>query len=208
MKRLSIYFLVGLFVLTSAFAPVDKPVYPGLMQSFKTIKKSNPITYDRQDVIGGIQQLGIVLKGKKQKVMVEFLGNDGFSGQIAKAVFQTALASYGINDVEFSVVDPAVSAKVAATLTKFGYKVSGNEAEYNNRGDKINFTNSLSNPHAIHVLVQESAASLLTSPDKFAVKLYYPSINDGASDVQFDTQSKLIASEMIFAASRFKENWK
>ncbi len=30
----------------------------------------------------------------------------------------------------------------------------------------------------------------------------------GATDEQYEAQAKLITSEMLFAASKFKENWK
>ena len=30
----------------------------------------------------------------------------------------------------------------------------------------------------------------------------------GATDEQYDAQAKLITAEMLFAASKFKENWK
>lgn len=208
MKQLSLLLLVGLLVVSSAFAPAGDPVYPELAQTFKAIKKSSPIADARQDDLGGIQQLGIVVKGKKQPVIVEFVGNDGFSAQVAKAVLKSSLASYGINDVKIFVVGTATSAKVAPALVKLGFKVSGDEAKYNDQGGSVTFETSPSNPQAIHIVVQESAASLLASPDKFAVKLKYAPLAATATEEQYDTQAKLITAEMLFAATKFKENWK
>ncbi|GGH12497.1 hypothetical protein [Mucilaginibacter phyllosphaerae] len=208
MKHLSLLFFAGLLVVSSAFAPVADPIYPELAQAFKQIKKNSAITDDRQEVLYGIQQLGIVTKGKKQPVIVEFVGNDGFSAPIAKAVLKSALASYGINDVKIFVVGAASSAKVAPALAKLGFKISGEEAKYNDQGGSVTMETSPSNPQAIHVLAQESAASLLTSPDKFAVKLKYTPLAMGATDEQYEAQAKLITLEMLFAASKFKENWK
>nr|WP_067054256.1 hypothetical protein [Mucilaginibacter sp. L294] len=208
MKHLSLLFLAGLLVVSSAFAPAADPVYPELAQTFKLLKKSTPITDARQDELGGIQQLGIVTKGKKLPVIVEFEGNDGFSAQVAKAVLKTALAGYGINDVKIFVVGTATSPKVAVVLAKLGFKTSGEEAKYNDQGGSVTFETSPSNPQAIHVLVQESAASLLTNPDKFAVKLKYQPLPAGATDEQYDAQAKLITAEMLFSAIKFKENWK
>ncbi|KAA8485597.1 hypothetical protein BDE36_0374 [Arcticibacter tournemirensis] len=208
MKNLSFLFLIGLLVVSSAFAPATDPIYPELAQTFKTVKKSNPTLDARRDDLGGIQQLAIVAKSKKQDVIVEFVSNDGFSGQIAKAVLKTALASYGINDVKIFVVGAATSVKVASALAKIGFKMSGDQAKYNDQGGSVTFENSPSNPQAIHVLVQESAASLLVNVDKFAVKLNYKPLPMGATDEQYDAQAKLITAEMLFAASKFKENWK
>ena len=208
MKHLSLLFLTGLLVVSSAFAPVADPIYPELAQAFKQIRKSSAITDDRQEVLYGIQQLGIVTKGKKQPVIVEFVGNDGFSAPIAKAVLKSSLASYGINDVKICVVGAASSAKVAPSLAKLGFKISGDEVKYNDQGGSVTMETSPSNPQAIHVLVQESAATLLASPDKFAVKLKYTALPAGATDEQYDAQAKLITAEMLFAASKFKENWK
>ena len=207
MKHLSFLCLAALLVVSSAFAPVADPIYPELAQTFKQLKKSITITYDRQEELGGIQQLGIVAKGKKLPVMVEFVGNDGFSAPIAKAVLKAALASYGINDVKIFVVGAATSPKVSSALTKLGFKVSGDEAKYNDQGGSVTLESSPSNPQAIHVLVQESAASLLASPDKFAVKLKYAPIAANATDEQCDAQAKLIAAEVLCAATKFKENW-
>ncbi|TFF37741.1 hypothetical protein [Mucilaginibacter psychrotolerans] len=208
MKHLSFLCLAALLIVSSAFTPSAEPVYPELAQTFKILKKSNPITNDRQDELGGIQQLGIVTKGKKLPVIVEFVGNDGFSAPIAKAVLKAALASYGINDVKILVVGTAASPKVAPALVKLGFKVSGDEAKYNDQGGSVTLESSPSNPQAIHVLAQESAASLLASPDKFAVKLKYSPISAGATDEQYEVQAKMITAEMFFAASKFKENWK
>ncbi|MFA6084879.1 hypothetical protein [Mucilaginibacter sp.] len=208
MKHLSLLFLAGLLVVSSAFAPVADPIYPELAKAFKQIKKSNPIIEDRQEVLYGIQQLGIVTKGKKQPVIIEFIGNDGFSAPIAKAVLKTSLASYGISDVKIFVVGTTTSDKVAPALTKLGFKVGADGAKYNDAGGSVTLEISPSNPNAIHVLVQADAASLLASPDKFAVKLKYPALTTGATDEQYDTQAKLITAEMLFAATKFKENWK
>lgn len=208
MKHLSLLILAGLLVVNSAFAPVADPIYPELAQAFKQIRKSSPVTDERQEVLFGIQQLGIVTKGKKQPVIVEFVGNDGFSAQIGKAVLKSALASYGINDVKIFIVGTAASAKVAPALAKLGFKNSGNEAKYNDQGGSVTMETSPSNPQAIHVLAQESAASLLASPDKFTVKLKYTALQAGATDEQYEAQAKLITAEILFAASKFKENWK
>ena len=208
MKHLSFLCLAALLVVSAAFAPAAEPVYPELAQTFKMLKKSTPISDARQDELGGIQQLGIATKSKKLPVIVELVGNDGFSAPVAKAVLKAALASYGINDVKIFVVGTAASPKVASALTKLGFKVSGDEAKYNDQGGSVTLETSPSNPQAIHVLVQEGAASLLASPDKFAVKLKYTPIASGATDEQYETQAKLVTVEMLFAATKFKENWK
>ncbi|MES2267381.1 MAG: hypothetical protein V4520_11505 [Bacteroidota bacterium] len=208
MKHLSLLFLAGLLVVSAAFAPATDPIYPELAQNFRLLKKSTTITNDRQDELGGIQQLGIVAKGKKLPVIIEFIGNDGFSAPIAKAVLKTSLASYGISDVKIFVVGTTTSDKVAPALTKLGFKVGADGAKYNDAGGSVTLEISPSNPNAIHVLVQADAASLLASPDKFAVKLKYPALTTGATDEQYDTQAKLITAGMLFAATKFKENWK
>ncbi len=208
MKHLSYLCLAALLIVNAAFTPATDPIYPELAQAFKQIKKSTLVTDERQEVLYGIQQLGIVTKGKKLPVIVEFVGNDGFSAPVAKAVLKSALASFGINDVKIFVVGTPASPKVVPALAKLGFKVSGDEAKYNDQGGSVTMETSPSNPQAIHVLVQETAASLLASPDKFAVKLKYIALPMGATDEQYEAQAKLITSEMLFAASKFKENWK
>src|SRR5476651_565408 len=100
MKHLSLLLLAGILVVSSAFAPVtDQPVYPELAQSFKDLKKVK-IDYDRQDVLTGVQQMGIMAKQQKKPVLIELMGNDGFSAPIAKAVLKAALANNGISDVQ------------------------------------------------------------------------------------------------------------
>ncbi|NNU34406.1 hypothetical protein HK413_10195 [Mucilaginibacter sp. S1162] len=83
--------------------------------------------------------MGIVTKGKKLPVIVELVGNDGFSAQVAKAVLKTALASYGINDVKLFLIGTSTSAKVAPALAKLGFKVNNEEAKYNDQGRLGNF---------------------------------------------------------------------
>ncbi|WP_345955313.1 hypothetical protein [Mucilaginibacter sp. PAMB04168] len=208
MKQFSFVFLAALLVVSSAFAPVAEPVFPELAQSFKLLKKSNAVTYDRQDVLGGIQQLGITTRARKQPVIVEFLGDDGFSAPVAMAVLKAALASYGINDVKIVLAGSATSAKVAPALAKLGFKVNGNEIKYNDQGGSVTLETTASNPQVIHVLAQESSASLLASKDKFAVKLQYAPLAADATNEQYEAQAKLVTAEMLFAASKFKENWK
>lgn len=50
------------------------------------------VTDEQQEVRYGIQQLGIITKGKKQPLIVEFVDDVGFSAPVAKAVFKAALA--------------------------------------------------------------------------------------------------------------------
>lgn len=153
----------------------------------------------------GIQQLGIVSKSKRQPVIIEFLGNDGFSAQIAKAVLKAALASYSITDVKIFVVDSAPSTKVAPALAKLGFKISSNEIKYADQCS-VTLTTSPSNTQAIHVLVQEDAASLLPGPNRFTVKLSYAPLTVDSTDEQYEAQAKLITAEMLCVAGKFKEN--
>lgn len=209
MKPLFNVFLAGLLVVGSAFAPVADSIYPELVQSFKQIKKSNPVSYERQDVLTGIQQMGIVAKGQKKPVLIELISNDGFSAPFAKAILKAALANNGINDVKVFTVGAAPSEKVTPALTRLGFKVGtdgGLNAKYNDQGGSVTFESSASNPQAVHVLLNEDASSLLSSPDKFAVKLKYPGLT-GATDEQIQQQEKLIAAEMIFVANKIKDNW-
>jgi len=210
MKPLFNVFLAGLLVVSSAFVLVADSIYPELVQSFKQIKKSNAVSYERQDVLTGIQQMGIVAKGQKKAVLIELMSNDGFSAPFAKAVLTAALSNNGINDVKLFAVGAAPSDKVAPALTKLGFKVGndgGLSAKYNDQGGTVTFENSTSNPQAVHVLLNDDASSLLSSPDKFAIKLKYPALT-GATDDQIQQQEKLIAAEMIFVANKIKDNWK
>ncbi len=208
MKHLSILLLAGLFIVSSAFVPVTEPLYTELLQSFKQLKKSTPISNDRQDDLGGIQQLGIVAKGQKHPVLVELMSNDGFSAPIAKAVLKAAMAANGITDVKVFIIGTPAIDKVAPVLNKLGFKVGADGAKYNDQSGSITFESTPSNPQAIHVLLNENAATLLTNPDKFAVKLKYPSLAAGSTDEQYQKQANLIAAEMLFVVARIKDNWK
>jgi hypothetical protein len=211
MKRLSLSLLVALFLISTAFtSETDQVLYPELTQSFKLLKKNTgSISYDRKDVLTGIQQMGIVAKQKKQAVVFEFIGTDGFSAPYAEAVLQAALANLGINDVKVSLSGTAPSEKVAAALTKLGFKTSndgGLSAKYNDQAVPVTIAIAASNPQSTHVLMNEGAAASLTTPDKFAVKLNYPSLT-GATDAQYEQQAKLISTEMMFVAMKIKDNW-
>jgi len=209
MKPLFNVFLASLLVVSSAFAPVADSIYPELVQSFKQIKKSNPISYERQEVLTGIQQMGILAKGQKKPVLIELISNDGFRAPLAKAILKAALANNGIKVVKLFAVGATPSEKVTPVLTKLGFKVGndgGMNAKYNDQGGSVTFENSVSNPQAVYVLLDEDAPALLSSRDKFAIKLQYPGLT-GATDEQFQQQEKLIAAEMTFVANTIKANW-
>jgi len=198
MKKLLQICAVGLLVVTAVFTPaIGQTLYPELTQSFKDLKKVK-IDYDRQDVLTGVQQMGIMAKQQKKPVLIELIGNDGFSGPIAKAVLKAALANNGISDVQVVFVGTAASDKVSQALLKMGFKMSGREAKYNDQSGSVTLESTATNPQGIHVLLSDDAASLLSAPDKFAVKLHYPA----------DVKAELIAAEMVFVANKIKENWK
>lgn len=214
MKTLTVTMLMSVVILCSSFKnvnpSVEKSIYPELDQSFKQLKKNvASIPNDQQDALEGVQQLGIVTKGKKQPVIIEFMSKDGFSAQYAKAVLTAALAANDISDVKVLTVGSEASAKLEPALTKLGFKVTstgGLTAKYNDQAS-VTFENSVSNPQVIHVLLSEDSKDLLSSPDKFAVKLKYPNLN-GATDEQYQQQAKTIATEMLFVVAKIKGNWK
>ena len=211
MKRLAFYFIAGLLLVSTAFAPeTEQVLYPELAQSFKLLKKgTGSISYDRKDVLTGVQQMGIMAKQQKKAVIFEFIGTDGFSAPFAEAVLQAALANAGITDVKLSLSGTPSSDKVAPALVKMGFKTSndgGLSTKYSDQSTPFMITPAASNAQAAHILMNDGAATSLTAPDKFAVKLNYPSLT-GASDAQYEQQAKIIATEMMFVAMKIKDNW-
>ena len=83
-------------------------------------------------------------------------------------------------------------------MTGMGFKVSGTDARFNETASPIILQAQASDAAAVHVLLNDDAASLLSAPDKFAVKLHYPANAD----------VKLVAAEMLYAAAQIKYYWK
>lgn len=208
MKPLSKIFLAGLIMVSLAFAPIaDQPLYPELAQTFKLLRKNfSSISYDRRDVLTGIQQVIGIIHSQKKPVIVELIGNDGSTAAVAKAFLESALINSGLIDIKINIVGAAPTEKIATTLNKFGFKAGndgGLNVRYNDQATPISFVSTSSNPSAVHVLLNDGSESLLSIADKLATKLKYPSI----SEVN-DEQAKLIATEMLYVAMQIKENWK
>jgi len=208
MKPLSKIFLAGLVMISLAFAPVaDQPLYPELAQTFKLLRKNfSSISYDRRDVLTGIQQVVGIMHSQKKPIIVELIGNDGSTAPIAKAFLESALINSGLIDIKINIVGAAPAEKVSATLNKFGFKAGNDGAlnvKYNDQATPISFASATSNPSAVHILLNDGAESLLSTTDKLATKLKYPSMGEVN-----DEQAKLIATEMLYVAMRIKENWK
>lgn len=204
MKKLNFILLACLLVVSSAFTPVtDQPFYPELAQTLKQLKKNmSTIPYDRQEELTGVQQMVILARQQKKPVVIELLGNDGFAAPVAKAVLNAALISYGISGIEVKTVGAAASENVAPVLSRMGFKVStdnGVSARTSDQSAPITFTSSASNPQAVHALLQEGTESLLAAPDKYAVKLKYPTATGS------DEQARKIALEMTFIAMKIKD---
>jgi len=208
MKPLSKIFLAGLVMISLAFAPVaDQPLYPELAQTFKLLRKNfSSISYDRRDVLTGIQQVVGIMHSQKKPIIVELIGNDGSTAPIAKAFLESALINSGLIDIKINIVGAAPAEKVSATLNKFGFKAGNDGAlnvKYNDQATPISFASATSNPSAVHILLNDGAESLLSTTDKLATKLKYPSMGEVN-----DEQAKLIATEMLYVVMRIKENWK
>jgi hypothetical protein len=197
MKNLSQICAVVLLVVTSAFTAVNESLFPELAQSFKELKKTK-ITQERQDALTSVEQVGIVAKQQKKAVVFELLGTDGQTAPLAKAILAAALAGNGVTDAKVVCVGPVATDKVAPALTGMGFKVSGTDARFNETASPIILQAQASDAAAVHVLLNDDAASLLSAPDKFAVKLHYPANAD----------VKLVAAEMLYAAAQIKYYWK
>lgn len=210
MKKLSFIFLTIVVAISSAFTQLsNNTLYPELEQSFKLLKKNlSGISFNRRDELLGVQQMGIIVKQQKKPVVIELISNDGFTAQYAKGILCAALASNNIIDVKVLTVGSSASDKVIPALLKIGFKPSDSNnsgVKYNEQDPNVNFTNSDSKTESIHVLMNDNVQSLLTSPDKFAIKLKYPNLA-GSTDEQYQVQAKLIATEMLFIAMKIKDN--
>jgi hypothetical protein len=203
MKYFNFILLGCLLVVSSAFAPADQPFYPELAQTIKQLKKSmSSVSYDRQEDLTGVQQMVILARHQKKAVVIELLGNDGFTAPVAQATLKAALISYGISDVEVKIVGSPASANVAPALSKMGFKVSSDQGlsvKMSDQATPLTFTAVSSNPQAVHVLLQNDTENLLATPDKYAVKLKYP------SGTGTDGQARNIAIEMTFIAMKIKD---
>lgn len=196
MKNLSQICAVALLVVTSAFTTVNESLFPELAQSFKELKKTK-ITQERQDVLTSVEQVGVVAKQQNKAVIFELLGTDGQTAAVAKAVLCAALASKGVRDAKVVCVGPLATDKVVPTLSGMGFKVSGTDVRFNDTASPVVLQAQASDAAAVHVLLNDDAASLLTAPDKFAVKLHYPTNAD----------AKLVAAEMLYVAAQIRFYW-
>jgi len=208
MKALSKIFLAGLIMVSLAFAPVaDQPLYPELAQTFKLLRKNfSSISYDRRDVLTGVQQAVGIMHSQKKPMLIELVGNDGSTAVVAKAFLESALTTSGLTDIKINIVGAVPTEKISATLNKFGFKAGndgGLNVKYNDQATPISFASVASNPLSVHILLNDAAESLLPVSDKLATKLKYPSIGEVN-----DEQAKLIATEMLYVAMQIKENWK
>ncbi|QHS55187.1 hypothetical protein GWR56_06405 [Mucilaginibacter sp. 14171R-50] len=197
MRNLSQICAAALLVVTSAFTTVNENLFPELALSFKELKKTK-IAQDRQDALTSVEQVGIVAKQQKKAVVFELLGTDGQTAPLAKAVLIAALAGNGVTDAKVVCVGPVATDKVVPALAGMGFKVSGTDARFNDTASPVSLQAQASDPAAVHVLLNDDAASLMAAPDKFAVKLHYPANAD----------AKLVASEMLYAAAQIKYYWK
>lgn len=187
---------MALLVVTSAFTAVNENLFPELAQSFKELKKAK-ITQERQDALTSLEQVGVVAKQQKKAVIFELLGTDGQTAAVAKATLCAALASKGVTDAKVVCVGPVATDKVVPTLTGMGFKVSGTDVRFNDTASPVVLQAQASDAAAVHVLLNDDAASLLTAPDKFAVKLHYP----------VNADAKLVAAEMLYVAAQIKFYW-
>lgn len=206
MKRLSLYLLTVLVITSTAFIPAaDQILYPELAQSFKQLKKGiSSISYERQEKLTEIQQVGIIAKHQKRAVVFEFLGTDGFSAPFASAILQAALANQGITDIKCALSANIDTGKVNTALLKMGFKADANGGlKYSEKAPAILFNSMPSNPQSVHILLNDGAAASLSAPDKMAAKLNYPAVS-GSPD---EKQIKLIVTEMMFVAMKIKDNW-
>lgn len=205
MKKAVFFPLMMLMVIGTSFTKVaDQVLYPELAQTLKLLKKSTgSISYERQEKLTEVQQVGIIAKHQKRAVVFEFLGTDNFSAPFACAVLEAALASQGITDVKCVLSANADTGKVNPALLKMGFKAAGNGLKYGEQAPAIAFSNTPSGAQSVHILFNDGAATLLSVPDRLAIKLNYPAVS-GSPD---DQQAKLIATEMMFVAMKIKDNW-
>jgi len=208
MKPLSKIFLAGLVMISLAFAPVaDQPLYPELAQTFKLLRKNfSSISYDRRDVLTGIQQVVGIMHSQKKPIVVELIGTDGSTAPVAKAFLESSLITSGLTDIKINIVGAVPTEKISTTLNKLGFKAGndgGLNVKYNDQATPISFASATSDPSSVHILLNDGSESLLSVADKLATKLKYPSTGE-----LNDEQAKLIATEMLYVAMRIKESWK